>query len=288
MPELPDTIMRRLIEIVHMVRELDLKKPPSIAESIDWARAMMLLGATDIDSSVFERTMSIIVKHRTDLDVVAERVGVRLDDGILGKAEALRSTRGALYGGLPDGGRAGLAPQLVRFCDELRDEGVKIGTAEILDAFEALGEVSWTDREDFRETLAATLAKSQEDRRVFELVFDRFFFRAVEAEAVEKGLKETRFQGGERIDLDDLRAADPGRDPRRARRRHERPRAPRGRRVRRPGRELRRDRRGRAADPPHARPAPAGPRRPAGRRGPRPREPAPLRGACCGASSSAR
>jgi len=86
-PDLPETIMRRLIEIVHMVRKLDLKKPPSIAESIDWARALILLGATDIDRSVFERTMSIIVKHRTDLDVVAERVGVKLDDGILGKAE---------------------------------------------------------------------------------------------------------------------------------------------------------------------------------------------------------
>jgi MoxR-like ATPase len=86
-PELPDTLMRKLIEIVHMVRGLDLKKPPSIAESIDWARALMLLGATDIDKAVFERTMSIIVKHRTDLDVVAERVGVRLEDGLLGRAE---------------------------------------------------------------------------------------------------------------------------------------------------------------------------------------------------------
>ncbi len=113
--------------------------------------------------------------------------------------------RGAIYGGMPEGVPPGLAPQLVRFCEELRDEGVRIGTAELLDAFDALGEVSWTDREDFRETLAATLAKSQEDRRVFELVFNRFFFRAVEAEAVEKGLKETRFEGGERIDLDDLR-----------------------------------------------------------------------------------
>ena len=87
-PELPDTIARRLIEIVHMVRGLDLKKPPSIAESIDWARALIVLGATDIDKSVFERTMSIIVKHRTDLDLVAERVGVRLDDGVLGRAES--------------------------------------------------------------------------------------------------------------------------------------------------------------------------------------------------------
>ena len=88
-PELPETLMRKLIEIVHMVRNLDLKKPPSIAESIDWARSLMLLGAADIDRSVFERTMSIIVKHRTDLDVVAERVGVRLEDGhgIFGRAE---------------------------------------------------------------------------------------------------------------------------------------------------------------------------------------------------------
>ena len=86
-PELPETMTRRLIEVVHMVRGLDLKKPPSIAESIDWARALVVLGATDIDKAVFERTMSIIVKHRTDLDVVAERVGVRLGDGIFGKAE---------------------------------------------------------------------------------------------------------------------------------------------------------------------------------------------------------
>src|SRR5262245_39529005 len=113
--------------------------------------------------------------------------------------------RGSLYGGLPEQVAPGLTPQVVRFCEELRDEGVKIGTAELLDAFNALGEVSWTDREDFRETLAATLAKSQEDRRVFELVFNRFFFRAVEAEAIDKGLKETRFEGGGRIDLEDLR-----------------------------------------------------------------------------------
>ncbi len=44
-PELSETVARRLVEVVGMVRELDLKKPPSIAESIDWARALLLLGA---------------------------------------------------------------------------------------------------------------------------------------------------------------------------------------------------------------------------------------------------
>jgi MoxR-like ATPase len=77
-PELSETVARKLVEIIAMVRELDLKKPPSIAESIDWARTLLLLGADDIDADVFKETMSVIVKHRTDLDTVAERVGVRL------------------------------------------------------------------------------------------------------------------------------------------------------------------------------------------------------------------
>jgi MoxR-like ATPase len=86
-PEIDERLARRLVEVVHMVRALDLKKPPSIAESIDWARTLLLLGADDIDRALFERTMSIIVKHRTDLDLVAERVGVKLGEPQLG-AEA--------------------------------------------------------------------------------------------------------------------------------------------------------------------------------------------------------
>jgi MoxR-like ATPase len=81
-PDLADTVARKLVEVVAMVRELDLKKPPSIAESVDWARALLLLGASDIDRKTFNETISIIVKHRTDLDLVAERVGVKLDASV--------------------------------------------------------------------------------------------------------------------------------------------------------------------------------------------------------------
>jgi uncharacterized protein with von Willebrand factor type A (vWA) domain len=102
-------------------------------------------------------------------------------------------------------GPPGMAPRLLEFADELRSEGVAVGTSELLDAFGALDAVSWTSREDFREALAATLAKSQEDRRVLDVLFDRFFFRAVEREAVERGLREESFRGGEGIDLDALR-----------------------------------------------------------------------------------
>jgi uncharacterized protein with von Willebrand factor type A (vWA) domain len=83
-----------------------------------------------------------------------------------------------------------MTARILELGEELRGEGVAIGTSELLDAFRALGEVPWTELEDFREALAATLAKSQEDRRVFDLVFDRFFFRAAEMAAVREGIGE--------------------------------------------------------------------------------------------------
>jgi uncharacterized protein len=85
---------------------------------------------------------------------------------------------------------AGLPARILELGEELRREGVAVGTSEMLDAFEVLREISWTSEEGFREALAATLAKSQEDRRVFELVFDRFFFRAVEMAASREGVQE--------------------------------------------------------------------------------------------------
>ena len=114
--------------------------------------------------------------------------------------------KGGLYGGMPDrSGPAGMAPRLLEFADELRQEGMAVGTSELLDATHALDAVSWTDQRDFRESLAATIAKSQEDRRVFELLFDRHFFRAAECEALERGIEDERFEGsGDRSDLDEL------------------------------------------------------------------------------------
>src|SRR3982074_3580157 len=97
---------------------------------------------------------------------------------------------------MPPSDHGGLPGRLLGFAEELRDEGVAIGTAELLDAFAALGEVPWREREDVREARAATRAKSQEDRRIFELVFERFFFRAAESEALEREVREDGGVGG--------------------------------------------------------------------------------------------
>jgi uncharacterized protein len=99
---------------------------------------------------------------------------------------------------------AGLPARILELGEELRREGVAVGTSELLDAFAVLGEISWTSQEDFREALAATLAKSQEDRRVFELVFDRFFFRAVELAAAREGVREQDETASGSLDSDEL------------------------------------------------------------------------------------
>jgi uncharacterized protein with von Willebrand factor type A (vWA) domain len=113
-----------------------------------------------------------------------------------------------IYGGIPDTGPESFDGHLLDFAEDLRSEGLAVGTSELLDAFAALEHVPWTSAPDFKETLAATLAKSPEDRRVYELVFDRFFFRAAEAEAARRQIAE----GGERgaqseyeVNLDALR-----------------------------------------------------------------------------------
>src|SRR4051795_3027085 len=101
------------------------------------------------------------------------------------------SRRAALYGGGdPDQSPPGISARILELGEELRGEGVAVGTSELLDAFAVLREVPWSQPVDFKESLAATLAKSQEDRRIFDLVFDRFFFRAAEMAAVREGVTE--------------------------------------------------------------------------------------------------
>jgi hypothetical protein len=106
-----------------------------------------------------------------------------------------------------------MAARLLELGEQLRAEGVAVGTSELLDAFRVLEEIDWRRQEDFREALAATLAKSQDDRRIFELVFDRFFFRAVELAAAQEGIRENGSEAGEhgdalgeenRLSLDEL------------------------------------------------------------------------------------
>ncbi len=64
---LADHLSERLVEIVRGLRELELRKAPSISETIDWARTLAVLGVSDLQADVLADTLSVVVKYERDL-----------------------------------------------------------------------------------------------------------------------------------------------------------------------------------------------------------------------------
>jgi MoxR-like ATPase len=73
-PGVSQALARKVVAAVHRLRELDLAKPPGVAETIDWARTIDLLGGTDLDPQLAEDTLGAVVKERDDLDLVRENL----------------------------------------------------------------------------------------------------------------------------------------------------------------------------------------------------------------------
>ena len=71
-PGVGDALTRKVVAAVHRLRELDLAKPPGVAETIDWARTLSFLGETDLDTVVAGHTLGAVVKERDDLDLVLD------------------------------------------------------------------------------------------------------------------------------------------------------------------------------------------------------------------------
>jgi len=65
-PDLDDRIAGQLVAMVGRLRELDLKKSPSIAESVDWARTLLALQIDDLDPAAVEETLGVVLKHASD------------------------------------------------------------------------------------------------------------------------------------------------------------------------------------------------------------------------------
>ncbi|HEX9032465.1 MAG TPA: MoxR family ATPase [Streptosporangiaceae bacterium] len=67
-PELAGHLAREIAELIALLRKADLKKPPSIAESLDWARTLLTLGATDLTADLTRQTLSVLLKYERDID----------------------------------------------------------------------------------------------------------------------------------------------------------------------------------------------------------------------------
>jgi MoxR-like ATPase len=73
-PGIPAALARKVVAAVQRLRELDLAKPPGVAETIDWARTLDFLGQTDLGPGTAEHTLGAVVKDRDDLDVVRDNL----------------------------------------------------------------------------------------------------------------------------------------------------------------------------------------------------------------------
>ncbi len=67
-PELAGHLAREVAELIALLRTADLKKPPSIAESLDWARTLLTLGATELTDDLTRQTLSVLLKYERDID----------------------------------------------------------------------------------------------------------------------------------------------------------------------------------------------------------------------------
>ena len=76
-PDLPDRVAAQLVATVGRLRELELKKAPSIAESVDWARTLIALEIGDLDEAAIADTLGVILKHNSDQDRAVRELRLR-------------------------------------------------------------------------------------------------------------------------------------------------------------------------------------------------------------------
>ncbi|YAL83600.1 AAA family ATPase [Dermacoccaceae bacterium W4C1] len=76
---LPDAVAEHLVQVVRGLRELDLRKAPSISETIDWARTLAVLGVQELSAQVLADTMNVVMKYERDLQVATGRVAQLVD-----------------------------------------------------------------------------------------------------------------------------------------------------------------------------------------------------------------
>jgi MoxR-like ATPase len=75
-PEIAETLVDQVVRVVRSIRELELKKSPSIAETLDWARTLLHLSITTLDPEALKRTLPVLLKYQSDLAKAADHLKV--------------------------------------------------------------------------------------------------------------------------------------------------------------------------------------------------------------------
>jgi MoxR-like ATPase len=66
-PELNARLAEQAVELVQSLRAMDLKKNPSVSETLDWAKALVMLNADHLDKHMLETTLTVLLKHESDV-----------------------------------------------------------------------------------------------------------------------------------------------------------------------------------------------------------------------------
>jgi len=74
-PDIRSSLAEQVVRTVQLVRSLDLKKPPSVSETLDWARTLVVLGVPELDADVAKQTLNVLLKHSSDIERAAKELG---------------------------------------------------------------------------------------------------------------------------------------------------------------------------------------------------------------------
>jgi MoxR-like ATPase len=74
-PGIAATLATQLAQVIRSLRLLDLKKKPSVSETLDWARTLLVLGADQVDGELIEQTMPVLLKNQADIELALKKLG---------------------------------------------------------------------------------------------------------------------------------------------------------------------------------------------------------------------
>ena len=132
-PGISQTLRKQMVGFIHEVRTLDLKKLPSVSETIDWARVLVLLQAPELGHEIVKDTLNVLLKYEADIEATHA-------SGLDLHRQGLASERLRVD--------AGMRENLHRFFRAARGAGVRLSPAESIDAMRAVSKVGFADRTD--------------------------------------------------------------------------------------------------------------------------------------------
>ena len=172
-PDITDSLADQVARIVRSIRQLELKKSPSVSETLDWARTLLLLGVEHVDAETAKATINILLKYQSDIAKAVRELDQEHEPDPEGRGGQVAADDRRSSPSWPPARRSPSCwPASSRSSAQA---GLPVSLTENLDAMEAVKHIPLEDREAFKYALAATLVKNNTHWRAFETVFEVYF-----------------------------------------------------------------------------------------------------------------